>query len=192
MGLSQGRWSGTEKVAQAGRRELWGSALALLLAAWPQTGTCPSLGLSPPRSAVFKLGGRALEFRRGAPGPVRPGVSRGTLSCLLLEGWSTVNVVFLPLADIFNYSLSAKHRSQFLLVLLVRQTRKLRHRKIKWLVRGCLAERTELGFECAQSGSRTCGFRGLLRVPGYSLPPLSPHGPQVCPPSPRAHCLLQL
>ena len=61
-GAVTGRWSVTDKVAQAGRWELWGSVLALPRAVWPQTGTCPSLGLSPPRSAAFKLGGRALEF----------------------------------------------------------------------------------------------------------------------------------
>ena len=76
-----------------------------------------------------------------------------------------MNVVFLPLADISEYLLSAKHCSQFLLVLLVLQMRKLRHRKIKWLIQGCLAERTELGLERTQSGPRTCGFGGCFVSP---------------------------
>lgn len=49
------------KLLRLGERNT-GSVLVLPLAVWPQTSTCPSLGLSPPRSAVFKLGGRALEF----------------------------------------------------------------------------------------------------------------------------------
>lgn len=49
------------KILEAERQELLGSVLALSLAVWPQTSTCPSLGMSFPRSAVFKPGGRAPE-----------------------------------------------------------------------------------------------------------------------------------
>lgn len=98
-GFYKGSGWGKRKILQAGMQELMGSVLALPLAVWPQASPCPSLGLSPLRSAVLKLGGRALESWRGTQQPYSPGNCRERVGVPIVP-WGGLHMLS-SLADIY-------------------------------------------------------------------------------------------